>query len=132
MAVVRAGRGEWRLEHALVDVCAEEAVASVPHRRAFALVPGAVRKVGARSARVAVGHARRALVQIIAAHAVARVPRGARASEGAGEVGAVGGVEAVVRAGGALVDLHRQMGRVGLRVRGQSQGSGEGPESGLG
>ena len=79
MAVVRAGRREGRLEHALVDVCAEEAVASIPHRRAVALVPRAAWKVGARGARVAIGRARHALVQIIAAHAVARVARGARA-----------------------------------------------------
>jgi hypothetical protein len=115
VAVVRAGGGEGRLKHALVDVGAEEAVARIPHRCAVALVPCASCKVGARGARVAIGRTRRALVQIVAAHAVARVARGARAREGAGEVGAVRGVEAVVRASDALVDLGRR-GRVGARV----------------
>ena len=135
VAGVRAGRGQRGLERALIDIAAEEAVAPVARGAARARVAERRcrrgRRVGARRLRRAQRRARRALVHVRAAHAVARVARGARAREGAGEVGAVGGVEAVVRAGGALVDLHRQMGRVGLRVRGQSQGSGEGPESGF-
>ena len=88
----------------------------------MALVPRAACEVGARGARVARGSARRALVQIVAAHAVARVARGARAREGAGEVGAVCGVEAIVRAADALVDLGKTGQRGWVRVKGQWSG----------
>ena len=102
------GRRHRLSDGALVDVGAEQPIPPVALARAGAVE--AARRVVAVCKGRAARRAKRALVDVHAVHAVTRVTRGARAREGACGVGTVGRVEAVVRAGGALVDL-------GARVR---------------
>ena len=108
VAVVRRCCRDGLCYRALIHVATVEAITPVAWRRARAVVAGAtectehVRAVGVFTAEVG---ACSTLIDITAGDTIARVSRWTRAREGPGSVCAIVGIEAVVRARRALVDL---------------------------
>ena len=108
---MRAGGRYGTRDRALVHICTIDTIAPVAGDVASASIRTALirvvcsSRVRAGSARAADVRARRALVDVGAADAVTSIPGRAGARERAGRVGAVVDVEAIVRSGGAFVDL---------------------------
>ena len=119
---MRAGGRYGTRDRALVHICTIDTIAPVAGGVAHAIIRAALirvvrsGRVCALSARAADVRARRALVNVGAADAVARVSRRASARERAGRVSAVVDVEAIVCSGGAFVYLSTRS--AGARVAG--------------
>lgn len=117
MAIARLRSRHHRLRTAFVHISAKKAIAPVARAAALARVPqradGANQVVarGVSTARVCTSHA---LVNVCAVYAVARVARWTLTKVSACQVGAVVGIVAVVRTGGALIDLRARGARRGI------------------